>query len=165
MTSVDEHKNTEGSASCAPITRTSVEGYKEALSWIHTPEISEKLIRNTLNRVTQKIEISRRIHLFQWLSMWAGSVLITLYTVSMVLQDFNASGTFSYVSLLWTDSRTVLSMLSEQFMILIIDSLPVFSLSLMAGSLVLLLWSCKKSILYIQSSADRTKDTLFASTI
>lgn len=127
-------------------------GYIEAFSWLQTPAVPNGLIQVTLQRIARRARRVQLAHLSAWLVVWAGSVAATVYTASLAIQDLYSSGIMYYLSLAWTDSQTVLNTLSEQFAILIVDTLPIFSLTLTMAAFALLLWSFKKSVSFLGDS-------------
>jgi len=84
------------------------------------------------------------------------SVLAMVYSLVLIVKDYYISGLSEYVSLIFSDSSTILSFWKE-FIFSVVESLPFLTMTLTLFSLWIFVWSIK----YIFSNLRKSSSISF----
>jgi hypothetical protein len=144
----------QASAKHAKIHKTK-ESYLDALSLLSAPAIPQGLMDQTLHTVHLKMRNASLMRFSGWLSIWLASVVGSTYFITAVLHNLQTSGIYQYLELIWSDGQTVLGELGTQFAIVILDTLPIFSIACACSACALFLFSLRKSIFYFQKTHEQ----------
>ena len=115
-------------------------GFFEVFAAIEAPR---GLYETVMHRLAQAERRAARMRLGLSSVVALGSFLALIPVVEYTLEQFAASGFYTYLSLLFSDSSIVLTFWHE-FALSLIESLPSLALALLIPLTVVLVWSVRR---------------------
>ncbi len=128
-----------------------MKGYERLLKNVRLINPPEGLYSHTLLRIRAAEQRRMRIWLsiIGFISLVSGGGIVA--TVIYTMQEFSHTGFSQYFSLLTSDSGTIVTYWKE-FILLLIESLPVFAVALMLSSVFIFLISLRFALKNMRTS-------------
>ncbi len=114
----------------------------KVFSLLPTPKVPVTLAIRTIQKVTRTAKIT----LYSWILGWLCGGAMTVYGSLLVLQDIQGGEALQYMSLLWTDTYMVTSQFFGEFAIMLLDTLPLWSMTVLLFGLYTCIMSASKGI-------------------
>lgn len=114
----------------------------KAFSLLPTPKVPEVLAQRTIRKITHITKVT----LYTWLFGWICSGAMTVYGSLLILQDIQRGEAFQYLSLLWTDTYMVTSQFFGEFAIMLLDTLPLWGMTVLLFGIYACIMSAAKGI-------------------
>lgn len=110
------------------------------------PTVSESFLQATILKTERFSAHQARVALVSSSLALLGSVSSFVYALLLCIHDLQATALGEFLSLLWTDTKVVSVELYEQFAFVLLDSIPLFSSTLLLLSLLFFVWAFRKSL-------------------
>lgn len=131
------------------------ESFQKALSFSVTPCIPETLALQTIYKIKLQAKRTLMVRLISWSLVWAVALAITSYGAVSIYGELQTSLLGEYLSLIWTDTYTISTALFQNFLLVLVDTLPLFGGTVFLIGITLCIQSIKKTLSLI-------RDTQFA---
>jgi hypothetical protein len=110
--------------------------------YLETFEPSIDLYEKIVKKIDLRRKITSRRRFFVFSILFALSLFAIIPSVKMLINDFSSSGFLQFLSLLFTDSTTILNYW-KSFALILLESLPIMSTVIFFGAVFVMLESIR----------------------